>query len=513
MGPGAGITSQFRCLADDALARLTSLNLQAYWPWLTDTGLLSLGKRLGRVNLAALIAAAITTGNSVAPFNLLRRLEAEEMPQRRLRPRQLAARVRTLSAGTTDVGLMGSESDDAQSLSAQCSDHANLQPDSRCVSQVPDSPQCNSPTECDPHRTSDLSADLLEAYKLAFPPCRLRRLDMSWCGNYSQISPSAFGVFLGDSCRHLVTLRLSSCKFLNDDCLLHVVNNCPHLQELDLSSCTGITAHGFLTLSRLIHLNWLSLYRTHITDDGLLSVSELCQHLQHVNLGSCVDVQDMDLVLEHLTRNNPGLRSLNLWRCTTLSATGIEHIAVSCPLLEELDVGWCLTIAPTQEANNCIVRLVQHCGCIRQLHLTGTSLLNSEELVLVGRRLGNQLEQLNIRGFHHVTSSAVALLLNHCPRLRLLDISFCAQVQLHSVIQLRQLFPFCTIISAIRDLTADVFDTTVHQVIVDEVVDDLENPFAFLQGIFVPPALPGRPELLALPAPNPLPAIAGPPAN
>ncbi|KAA3678178.1 F-box and leucine-rich repeat protein 4 [Paragonimus westermani] len=429
--------SQFRCLVDDALARLTSLNLQAYWPWLTDTGLLCLGKRLGRVNLAALVTAAVTTGNSVAPFNLLRRLEAEEMPQRRLRPRQLAARVRTLSASTTVVGLTSCDPDGAQSRTAQCSDHADLPPDSRCVSQIPDSPQCNSPTDSDPQLTS----------------------------------------------------------------------------ELDLSSCTGITAHGFLTLSRLIHLKWLSLYRTHITDDGLLSVSELCQHLQHVNLGSCVDVQDMDLVLDHLTRSNPGLRSLNLWRCTTVSAVGIEHIANSCRLLEELDVGWCLTIALTQETNNCIVRLVQQCGCIRQLHLTGTSLLNSEELIFVGRRLGTQLEQLNISGSQHVTSSAVALLLNHCPRLRLLDISFCAQVQLHSVIHLRQLFPFCTIISAIRDLTADVFDTDVHQVIVDEVVDELENPFAYLRGIFVPPALPGRPELLALPAPNPLPAIAGPSAN
>ncbi|CAI2738289.1 unnamed protein product, partial [Dicrocoelium dendriticum] len=75
--------------------------------------------------------------------------------------------------------------------------------------------------------------------------------------------------------------------------------------KLDLSSCSGITSHGFLVLGRLIHLNWLSLYRTHITNEGLLSVAELCQHLQHVNLGSCMDVQNMDMVLECLTQNNP----------------------------------------------------------------------------------------------------------------------------------------------------------------------------------------------------------------
>ncbi|VDQ02973.1 unnamed protein product [Trichobilharzia regenti] len=102
------------------------------------------------------------------------------------------------------------------------------------------------------------------------PTSHLRRLDMSWCGNYSQISPTAFGHFLTDACRNLVTLRLSSCKFLNDDCLLHIVNTCPYLK-----------------------------------DSGLSILSELCQHLRHVNIGSCVEVHDMDSVLRELTRNNP----------------------------------------------------------------------------------------------------------------------------------------------------------------------------------------------------------------
>lgn len=75
--------------------------------------------------------------------------------------------------------------------------------------------------------------------------------------------------------------------------------------ELDLSSCLGITSYGFLTLGRLIHLQWISLYRTHITDNGLAILAELCQYLKHVNLGSCIYVNDMDHILHDLTRNNP----------------------------------------------------------------------------------------------------------------------------------------------------------------------------------------------------------------
>ncbi|TGZ75369.1 hypothetical protein CRM22_000414 [Opisthorchis felineus] len=516
----ANVSRQFRCLADDALAQLTSLNLQAYWPGLNDSGLLSLGKRLGRVNLTARAAAAATTGNSVAPFNFLRRLAQEETESnhelhgRVKRGRQLAARIRSWSTSATTATSSGRIIQ---------TDHANSQSELSGESCNAESPLCETflviPGEEQKQEKSNVlrpsTASFYDAYCEAFPPCRLRRLDMSWCGNYSAISPVAFGDFLGDACRQLTTLRLASCKFLNDDCLLYIVNTCPLLRELDLSSCTGITSHGFLALSRLIRLNWLSLYRTQIADDGLLSLAELCQHLCHINLGSCTNVQDMNQVLDNLTRNNTGLISINLWRCVTVSAVGVSYLARSCPLLEELDLGWCRNIALTQESN-CIVHLVQHCCRIRKLHLTGTSLLNSEELTFVSQRLCSTLEQLDIHGSATVNSTAVAMVLSCCTRLRLLDISFCAELPLHSVTRLRRLFPLCTIITSIPDMYVDVLGarpvSADGHVFIEEMVDDVERHLLdqFLDAPFIPNALVGRPNMLALPAPIPLPALTGP---
>ncbi|CAL8077420.1 unnamed protein product [Calicophoron daubneyi] len=506
----AHVSRLFRCLADDALAGMTSLNLQAYWPWLTDTGLLSLGKRLGRVNLTARAAAECTTGNSVIPVSLFRRREKEEEVYQRSRHRYtihgtLAARVRSWSTSAAVNVLREVEQlspNHTPRMSTGTSRSTNPLPllthdialdSERGLTQLLS-------------RTGNLfSPEFLETYYAAFPTCKLKRLDISWCGNYSQITPAAFGNFLGDACRQLVTLRLSSCKFLNDDCLLHIVNTCRLIQELDLSSCTGITAHGFLTLGRLIHLRWVSLYRTHINDAGLLSLAGQCQHLKHVNMGSCMDVQDMDRILNDLIRNNPGIISLNLWRCVNVSAVGIEHVIQSCPLLEELDLGWCRNIALTQEAG-CIRRLVQHCPRIKKLFLTGTSLLNSEDLIFVAQCLGSNLEQLDIHGSTNVNSNAVMTLLNHCSGLRLLDISFCTEIHLYTVMHLRQLFPHCCIITSVRDMNAEVLGDPAHQLMVDALIDELDDPFARL----IPHALPGGPELLALPAPNPLPAIAGP---
>ncbi|VDP66549.1 unnamed protein product [Echinostoma caproni] len=246
----------------------------------------------------------------------------------------------------------------------------------------------------------------------------------------------------------------------------------------------------------------------------MLSLAGLCQHLKHLNLGSCMDVQDMDTVLDHLTRNNTDLRSVNLWRCVTLSSVGLDYLTRSCPKLEELDLGWCRNMTITPESN-CVTRLIQHCHQIRKLFLSGTSLLNADDLLLVGQHLGSSLEQFDIQGSINITVASLVSLLGQCSRLRLLDISFCANIPLHGVVRLRQLFPTCTIISSVRDLGADEVGQPIHQVLVDELLDELENPADQLFGLRAlwSRALLGGPELLALPAPHRLAAIAGPSAS
>ncbi|CAH8574421.1 unnamed protein product [Heterobilharzia americana] len=531
----ACVSRQFRCLVEDTLASVTRLNLQSFWSTLTDSSLLSLGKRLGQVNLIVkAVAEYYTTGNClVAPISLLRRKAKEEedgeeihedgtnhyrkdknslhqqstyLKKKHLHT-PLVARVRGWSKSAERVRdrvqiFDATYSDDVMDI---CSNGKYLAKDH--------SPNDNHYLKNnDMHKMKTIDGSN-KCYRFDLPTSHLRRLDMSWCGNYSQISPTAFGHFLSDACRLLTTLRLSSCKFLNDDCLLHIVNTCPYLKELDLSSCLGITSDGFLTLGRLIHLTWISLYRTHITNDGLAILAELCQHLKHINVGSCIDVHDMDRVLHELTRNNPDLRSLNLWRCDSLTAAGISCISEYCVYLEELDIGWCRNIVLTQ-ATSCIVRLASRARCLKKLFLTGTNLLNSEELISVGQYLSSTLEQLDIHGSTSITTCAAVSLLEQCQQLKLLDVSFCPEIHSGSLIHLRYLFPFCTIIDSIPDMNAEVLGNQFPEMIVDEVVDvdegdddngaeDGDNFFAqFIRG---------RRELLALPAPNRLPAIAAEP--
>ncbi|KAH8869513.1 F-box/LRR-repeat protein 2 [Schistosoma japonicum] len=521
----ACVSRQFRCLVEDTLANVTSINLQSFWPTLNDSTLINLGKRLGQVNLTArAVAEYYTSGQSlVAPITLLRRQYREEDDE--------GGNVdieNNYNVKQNDLSI----SDEHTSISHYATNHTKtrvhlpfatrvrnfssiaerLRNHTRILHSIhsnvmdlsmskKDFPTENSTVN---HNGSDKitndteelqpTDELNQGNYLESPNSHLRRLDMSWCGNYSQISPTTFGHFLTDTCRYLITLRLSSCKFLNDDCLLYIVNTCPCIQELDLSSCLGITSYGFLTLGRLIHLQWISLYRTHINDNGLAILAELCQHLKHVNLGSCIDVSDMDHVLNTLTRNNPNLLSLNLWRCNSLTAIGISFISEYCLQLNELDIGWCRNIVLTQQSN-CIVHLVSRVKHLKKLFLTGTNLLNSEELLLISQYLSATLEQLDIHGSTNITSSAIASLLNQCEQLKLLDVSFCPEIHSGSLIQLRYLFPLCTIIDSVPDMNAEILGgiNQFPEMIIDEV-DDIDEE----------DILRNRQEPLALPAPNPL---------
>ncbi|CAH8599876.1 unnamed protein product [Schistosoma turkestanicum] len=512
----ARVSRQFRCLVQDTLANVTSINLQSFWSTLNNATLISLGKRLGQVNLTAkVVAEYYTTGQSlVAPITLLRRQVREEEQEgeeqeKQERGRQNQAQMthhndlENRYVVTTDKQQQQQQQPNltkrrftkktpqlhhtsfaarvrsySSNAAARLLSHAKLLNNSNS-SNNEDFHQVENEYNVNQNFNDSIciedtiqSDEFQQNGYFDLPDSHLRRLDMSWCGNYSQITPTSFGHFLSDACRYLITLRLSSCKFLNDDCLLHIVNTCPYLEELDLSSCTGVTPYGFSTLGRLIHLHWISLYRTHINDNCLLILAELCQHLKHVNLGSCIDVSDMNTVLEELTRNNRNLRSLNLWRCNSLTATGLSFITENCLQLEELDIGWCRNVVRTQESN-CIVQLASRVKYLKKLFLTGTNLLNSEELLLVSQHLHSTLEQFDIHGSTSITIAAIVTLLNQCKQLKLLDISFCPEIHSINLMKLRYLFPFCTIIDSIPDMNAELLGNNQYpEMIIDEVDDD-----------------------------------------
>lgn len=118
-------------------------------------------------------------------------------------------------------------------------------------------------------------------------------------------------------------------------------------------------------------------------------------------------------------------------------ATVLE-IARKCPLLEELDLGWCSTIKAS-----IIVRDLARCP-LKKLFLTANRSVDDECLHILANSCPT-LEQIDVLGSKGVTAIGVNALLLGCPGLIFIDLSFCANVESAQLEQWRDLYPNLTI--------------------------------------------------------------------
>ncbi|PSN29548.1 F-box/LRR-repeat protein 4, partial [Blattella germanica] len=189
----------------------------------------------------------------------------------------------------------------------------------------------------------------------------LQKLDMSWCGDFMQITPDNFINFIEECGSQLTHLRLNSCKFVDNSCILKVAENCNNLKELGLRNCQGIGEYGYRHLSRLKNLQYLDLYRTLVDLLSLKAILKQSQNLKHINMGSCVHISSMDDIALTLAMYNKELVSVDFWKTYSLTPVGVRALR-KCKKLEEVDLG---VGAPGDSLNS----LASGCPRLRKLFL------------------------------------------------------------------------------------------------------------------------------------------------
>ncbi|XP_054577906.1 F-box/LRR-repeat protein 4 isoform X6 [Eptesicus fuscus] len=281
-------------------------------------------------------------------------------------------------------------------------------------------------------KLNDTSLEFLQAR------CTLVQwLNLSWTGNRGFISVAGFSRFLKVCGSELVRLELSCSHFLNETCLEIISEMCPHLQELNLSSCDKLPPQAFNHIAKLCGLKRLVLYRTKVEQTALLSILNFCSELQHLSLGSCVMIEDYDVIASMIGAKCKKLRTLDLWRCKNITENGIAELASGCPLLEELDLGWCPTL---QSSTGCFAKLARQLPNLQKLFLTANRSVcdtDIEELACNCTRL----RQLDILGTRMVSPVSLRKLLESCKDLSLLDVSFCSQIDNRAVLEFNGSFP------------------------------------------------------------------------
>jgi hypothetical protein len=195
---------------------------------------------------------------------------------------------------------------------------------------------------------------------------------------------------LANSCHHLRELNVSFCTHFENSALIRLVEHCEFLEHLDFSFCHRIT------------------------DAGILSVANCCKHIQSLMLTSCGLLTDFSI--EVLSARCTGVRKLSIAGLDQLTDTSIIVLAANLTLLEELDISSCSSITDAS-----VLAVLLACQRLRRLSATDNARVTS---CFVDRLIAPSTSHM---------------------RLRFLDLSFCHQVELKSVVQLRVKFPKLTV--------------------------------------------------------------------
>ncbi|KAI4484703.1 hypothetical protein M0804_007269 [Polistes exclamans] len=274
------------------------------------------------------------------------------------------------------------------------------------------------------------------ALKYLIPRCQyLQRLDLSWCGNYNMISDRDFVDFI-HSCGKLLThLRLNCCRCINDKVILEVSRVCKNLKELCLRNCMGITNDGFSKLEKLQCLERLELYGTTIETSILCSILRKNPQMKHLNLAGMHDRLNVDEIAIELGNSCLKLESVDFWKAQTLTPHGVRALA-RCVNLREVDFGWCSGMGAPGDS---LRGLLSSCRYLEKVFLAALRGLTDRDLEPL--LLCQRLQQLDLLGARSLTPDMCYGFLLWCPKLEMIDLSFCEGIGDSKIQEWRRKYP------------------------------------------------------------------------
>lgn len=254
---------------------------------------------------------------------------------------------------------------------------------------------------------------------LSYRATQLRKLDLSWCGLFNAISPLTFKELIRRCGANLQDLRLNSCQFINHTCMEVVGQVCQNLRGLSLRNYSG-NVLNFHCIKNWRSLERLDLFRCNINSDLLLMTLKYNPNLKHLNLGIAPPHLSMDEIAVQISKCNPKIVSIDMWKSHFLSSLGLKALA-NCEHLEEVDFGWCLRTEAFP--GDGIKTLLQGCRKMRKLFLAAIRGLSDRDLLVISEC--TELEQLDLMGVLGISQEGYFHILKHCAKLQLLDLSFC----------------------------------------------------------------------------------------
>ena len=237
------------------------------------------------------------------------------------------------------------------------------------------------------HKTQRLS-------HLSFPPLTNDEHLSALAANIDGQLPSAYLLAkdpfpLTPYLSRLTSLDLSGCIHLTDGAFVALsaattdnpaLGVLRQLEHVSLSGCSAVTDVGFSALfARLPSLLSLDLSNTgRISLPSFIVLTNHCRQLASLNLSSCRSANDV--IIRHVCSSLPGLQSLLLSSCWSLTAQCLLHLPAS---LTELDMSGCYSAVSDRSVRS----IALTCHGLTSLSVRGCALTDAGmDIVLRGCR-------------------------------------------------------------------------------------------------------------------------------
>ena len=270
----------------------------------------------------------------------------------------------------------------------------------------------------------------------------LKNLDLGFVRNLVRKELQAICSYLP----RLQYLKLYS-HDLDEECLFMLAKRTKDMQMVSLMLHTTLrtTNESFM---RIVDANptlrEFQLSNTSVTDEGIDHLVNSCTQLEYIDLSHSTFITNASI--QKITTTYPGLKTLKLNQCGTLTEQAFVHIG-NCSLLHTLDIGSC-----------CIIRdpaftYIAQCTALRSFGLNDCWFLTSAAMQALSAKLTHleeihmykcnmddsailaltsechKLKYLKLSEAKNITSSAFEHIGDRCAKLKFLDLSECKNVR------------------------------------------------------------------------------------
>ncbi|PRP80267.1 hypothetical protein PROFUN_12734 [Planoprotostelium fungivorum] len=253
----------------------------------------------------------------------------------------------------------------------------------------------------------------------------LRELSVFGCSKLTD----RFLLEISESCTNVNILSVARLPLITDDGLTSVIRSC-HLTELNLGRSLRELA------GRSGDLRYIDLTQLNAVDTAsLVQLFSSAENLETCYL-SCTSNVDRE-VLTSIANTCHEMKKLYVSRQDFVIDESVVSIAQNCPQLEILNLSRCSKV--TDES---MTAVADGCPSLNTLYMSLCSLVTNNGLSDVFEKCSN-LTILELNGCREsVNASSLSVLARCCPKIQLLDLTGCLNVDAECISIISSSFPF-----------------------------------------------------------------------